>query len=47
MRDCVDRNYGNGWAVEKEPLICADFVSLICADLGTEDCVNQRFLLHR
>ena len=32
---------------EKEPLICADVVSLICADLRTEGCVNQRFLLLR
>ena len=30
---------------EKEPLICADLVSLICADLRTEGSVNQRFLL--
>ena len=29
---------------ENEPLICADVVSLICADLLTEGCVNQRFL---
>jgi hypothetical protein len=29
---------------EKEPLICADVVSLICADLRTEGSVNQRFL---
>jgi hypothetical protein len=32
---------------EKEPLIYADFVSLICADLRTEGSVNQRFLLLR
>jgi hypothetical protein len=29
---------------EKEPPICADVVSLICADLWTEGSVNQRFL---
>jgi hypothetical protein len=29
----------------KEPLICADVVSQICADLRTDGCVNQRFLL--
>jgi hypothetical protein len=29
----------------KEPLIRADLVPLICADLRTEGCVNQRFLL--
>jgi hypothetical protein len=32
---------------KNEPLICADDVSLICADLRTEGCVNQRFLLLR
>ena len=30
---------------EKEPLICADVVSLIGADLRTEGSVNQRFPL--
>jgi hypothetical protein len=31
--------------MEKEPLICADIVSLICADRRTEGSANQRFLL--
>ncbi|HXU39688.1 MAG TPA: hypothetical protein VN937_25265 [Blastocatellia bacterium] len=28
---------------EEELLICADFVSLICADQRTDGSVNQRF----
>jgi hypothetical protein len=32
---------------ENEPLIRADVVSLICADLRTEGCAKQRFLLLR
>ena len=28
---------------DEEPLICADFVSLICADQRTDGSVNQGF----
>ncbi len=50
---CANPNLGNGSIClkhldqEKEPLIYADIVSLICADLRTEGSVNPRFLLLR
>jgi hypothetical protein len=34
-------------STEKEPLISAEVVSLICADLRTDGSVNQRSLLLR